>query len=473
MKPKYKILYHILISGLFLLLLHGCMVGPNFTRPDIKSPERFMYDAATDSLINLKWWEIFQDSTLEAMIDTALKNNKDVRIAAKRIEESGYIVGYNRADQFPSFGYSVSAGWGNDGSTGQQLGQTGNLFSGVGNVYWELDFWGKYRRATEAAKAELLASQYGLRSVEIGLISNVAALYFQLQDYNSRLEVSHKTHDLRKESLYIISERYDKGIVPELDLNQAEIQEAIAAASIPFYEAQVAITQHALSVLLGQNPGKIESNPFENASIPEAIPAGIPSDLIERRPDILLREQLVKAQNARIGVAQAMRFPSFSLTGALGAASTDLTNLVNGYAFVGSVGGSILGPIFNFGKNKRRVQIERARTEQLALEYENTVLKAFAEVENALIGINTAGRELEAYKRQRTAAQNAAGLSWSRYDLGVTSYLEVLETQRQLFESELQALNAKSKLLGTYVELYKALGGGWITPEEENATEAN
>ncbi len=471
MNSRNKLISSLTVA-IFLVSMHSCMVGPHFSRPEMEMPESFLYDSVkTDTIVNLKWWEILQDSNLIALIDTALVNNKDVQIAARRIEEAAYVVGYNRADQFPSFGYDVGAAYGNNGQTGQPLGQAGSLFSGVGNVYWELDFWGKYRRATEAARAELLASQYGLRSVQINLITNVASLYFQLQDYRSRLEVSQQTLMLRNESLRIISERYNKGIVPELDLNQAQIQEAIAAASIPYYEALAANTEHALGILLGQNPGHIESGHFNEALIPEVIPSGIPSDLLERRPDILLSEQLVAAQNARIGVAVAMRFPSISLTGALGVASTDLSSLLSGEAVVGSIAGGLAGPIFNFGKNKRRVEIERSRTEQLALDYEHTVLKAFAEVENALIGINAAGRELEAYNRQRSAARNAASLSWARYEVGVTSYLEVLETQRQLFESELQALYAKNKLFTSYVYLYKALGGGWITPDQEAVSE--
>lgn len=472
MKFKKKIFYIYFVSGLALLMMHSCMVGPKFNRPEMEAPESFLHDSNTDSLVNLKWWEIFQDETLQALIDSALVNNKDVLIAVKRIEESAYAVGYNRADLFPSFGYGGSASRGNIGQTGAALGETSNLFSGVGNVYWELDFWGKYRRATEAAKAELLASEYGLKSVQIGLISNVATLYFQLQDYKSRLEVSHKTFDLRQQSLFIIGERFDKGIVPELDLNQAQIQAAIAEANIPFYEELVARTEHALRVLLGQNPGNIATLPFDETNMPDSIPSGIPSDLLERRPDILYSEQLAKAQNSRIGVAQAMRFPSISLTGALGAASADLTNLLTSDAVVWSLAGNITGPIFNFGKNKRRVEIERARAEQYTLEYEKTVLNAFAEVENALIGIDASGRELEAYMKQQTAATNAAMLAWARYDLGVTSYLEVLETQRQLFETELRTLNAKSKLLEAYVRLYKALGGGWITEEEMAQAEA-
>lgn len=442
------------------------MVGPKFQKPEIESPKTFMYSTSTDSIVNLKWWELFNDTILKALIDSTLINNKDVRIAASRIKEAAFVVGYNRADLFPAIGYNGSAKRGNDGQTGTPLYETGNLFSGVGNIYWEFDFWGKYRRATQAAKAELLASEYGMRSVQIELISGIASLYFQLLDFKTRLTISKETLDSRKESLNIISERYNEGIIPEIDLNQAQIQEAIAEANVPYYERLVANTEHALSVLMGKNPGKIESNELMGFTIPPEIPTGIPSDLLQRRPDILIAEQLLKAQNERIGVAQALRFPSIGLTGLFGVASTDLSNLLSGDAVVWSLAGDITGPIFNFGKNKRRVEIERERTEQLLLEYEKTVLNAFADVEDALIGVETVNRELKALQRQLTAAGIAAELSRARYDGGVTSYLEVLETERSLFDSQLRTADAYQRLLNSYVFLYKVLGGGWINEEE-------
>lgn len=460
-----------LITLSFLVfLVASCMVGPQFQSPETNPPTAFMYDstAQADSIINLQWWEIFEDDKLQALIKTALINNKDALIAAKRIEEAAYVVGYNRSDLFPAFGYDGSAGSGNVSANGTPLGSVSNSFSGIGNVYWELDFWGKYRRATEAAKAELMASEYGQKTVQISLISNVATLYFQLVDYNARLEISKETLKTRQESLAIIQERYNKGIIPEIDLNQAQIQEAIAAATVPLYERNVAYTEHSLNILLGQYPGKIEATYIADLDVPDSIPAGLPSELLIRRPDILQAEQVYKAQNARVGVAQAMRFPAISLTGAFGAASADIDNLLSSDAMVWSVAGSITGPIFNFGKNKRRVDIERARAEQAMLSYEKTVLEAFAEVEDALITVSSVSRELVAYRRQLEAAENAAILSRERYNGGVTSYLEVLETERSLFESELRTADTYQRLLSSYVLLYKALGGGWISGEEKN-----
>lgn len=446
------------------------MVGPKFQSPEMDSPTSFKYDSSAvfDSILNLQWWEIFEDEKLEALIDSALNNNKDALIAAKRVEEAAYVVGYNRADLFPSIGYDGAALRGNMGQNGAPMGSTQNLFSGVGNVYWEIDFWGKYRRATEAAKAELLASEYGQRSVQVALISNMANLYFQLVDFNARLAISKETLETRRESLRIIQERYNEGIIPEIDLNQAQVQEAIAAANVPFYERNVANVEHAIKILLGDYPDKVEATLIKNLDIPDSIPTGIPSELLVRRPDILAAEQTYKAQNARIGVAQAMRFPSISLTGMFGTASSDIGNLLSGDAMVWSAAAGITGPIFNFGKNKRRVEIERARAQQAKLAYERTVLEAFAEVEDALIAVNTISREIEAYERQLKAAENAAILSRERYDGGVTSYLEVLETDRSLFESELRTVDAFQRLLNSYVFLYKALGGGWINEEEMN-----
>jgi len=461
----------IVLYSFLAFMAGGCAVGPKFKKPEIDTPEKYIYSHNRDSIINLKWWKIFNDTILRTLIDSALVNNKDVRIAASRINEAAFVVGYNRADLLPAIGYNGSAIRGNNGQSGAPLYETGNLFSGVGNIYWELDFWGKYRRATEAAKAELLASEYGMRSVQIGLISHVANLYFQLLDYRTRLEISKETLESRKASLDIISERYNQGIIPEIDLNQAQIQEAIAATNIPYYERLIANTEHALSVLLGNNPAIIGVSQLIDVIIPPDIPVGIPSDLLQRRPDILIAEQHLKAQNARIGVAQAMRFPTISLTGLFGVASTDLSNLLTGDAIVWSLAGDITGPIFNFGKNRRRVEIERERTQQLLLEYEKAVLNAFADVEDALIGVSTISAELEALKRQLVAAKNAAELSRARYDGGVTSYLEVLETERSLFDTQLRTADAYQRLLNSYVFLYQALGGGWISEAEANEAE--
>lgn len=469
---NHRIIYTIIV----LVILASCKVGPKYHQPVVDSPNLFRFDSvstAADTVINLKWWELFGDEGLKQLIDTALVYNQDVLIAASRIEEARAVLGYNRADLWPSLGYDGTAGRSKTNIPSIGVTDPFSNFQGAATLAWELDFWGKFRRSTEASRAELLASEYGMRSVQVSLISDIAAVYFLLLDYDARLNISRKTLNSRKESLRIIQERYNEGIIPEIDLNQAEIQEAIAAASVPFYERLVAKAENALSVLTGVNPGPVMRNTtLRDQVIPPEVPSGIPSAVLARRPDISQAEQYVVAQNARIGVAVAMRFPSISLTGMFGAASNDLSNILNNESMIWSVSGGILGPIFQFGKNKRRVDIERERFYQDSLMYVRTILQAFREVEDALVEIRTLDIESDARERQMAAAQNAAGLSHARYDGGVTSYLEVLDSERSKFEAELAASQTYQQHLNAYVFLYKALGGGWISEQEMQAAEA-
>ena len=454
----------------------SCKVGPNYTRQEFsKMPSNFRFGEGTpDSVINLQWWELFNDPTLKTLIETALANNQDIQITASRIEEARANVGFKKSDQFPHFNYN-----GNASRTQQNIPALNtkgpfNDFSAVGSLSWEIDFWGKYRRGTEAARAELLASVYGQRVLQIELISEVIQTYFLLQDFKNRLSISVKTLESRKESLRIIQERFNEGIVAEIDLNQAQIQEAIAQGAIPFFERAVAQTENSLSILLGESPRAFVEQLDLRVSIePPAIPEGIPSEILLRRPDVMEAEQYIIAQNARIGVAQAMRFPSISLTGFLGAATSDLSTLGSGDALAWSVGGGIFGPIFNFGKNKRRVEIERQRMIQDSLFYVKTILNTFREVEDALIEVSTLKDESTARIRQMKIAQNAAELSKLRYDKGVTSYLEVLDSERSQFDAELSASETYRLYLSSYVKLYQALGGGWITEQEMKQSEQN
>jgi len=462
---KYLVVLFITLVG-----LPACMVGPNYQKPVVTVPVEFIYDTVEkDTVLNLRWWELFHDPQLVTLIDTALKNNKDVLIAASRVEEARLVVGYTKADQWPSIGYNGNASRTNIDLNGNS-GNAVNSFSALGNINWEIDFWGKYRRATESAKADLLASQYAQRAVQISLISEVAYTYFILLDFQARLEISRQTLNSRQEGLSIMKSKFEYGTIPEIDLNQAEIQEAIAASAVPFFVRAVSQTEHALRILLGENPGPIvHLGKLIDEQAPE-IPAGIPSELLKRRPDVMQAEYLLAAQNARIGVAQAMRFPTISLTGVLGVASGDLTNILSSPAW--SLGGGLTGPIFNFGKNKRRVDIEKQRTEQAVLYYEKAILQSLREVEDALVEIHTLEQELDARIKQKNAAENAAILSRERYNEGVTSYLEVLDSDRSNFDAELAAAETYQKYLNAHINLYKALGGGWISElEEQQATE--
>lgn len=467
-----KIFKALAISIFLALAVSSCMVGPKLEKPVVEAEEQFRFDSiAGDTIINMAWWELFGEPELDTMIYDALEFNRDILTAMSRIEQAYAVLGVSKADLYPQFGYDISGSWGNP-DPARSSSVDGGFVNITPNVYWELDFWGKVRRSNQAARAEIAASEEALRFVQTGIITAVADGYFQLLDYDQRLEIARRTWDTRMGSVEIIGQRYEYGTVPEIDLNQAQQQEAIAATAIPYYERLVARTENYLSVLIGYNPREQIRGVLDKPRQAPEIPVGLPSELLQRRPDLVQAEQLFYAEVARIGVAQAMRFPSFSITGAFGMASGDLSKLISTDAIVYSVGGSILGPIFNWGKNKRRVEIQREVAQQALYRYEQSVLNAFREVDDALIDIDTYARELESRERQKVAAANAAKLSRARYDGGQTGYLEVLDTERSLFSAELDATAVKRMQISSYIFLYKALGGGWVTPEEQEAEQA-
>ncbi len=449
----------------------GCKVGPNYQAVELETPAAFRFDTSqTDTVVNLRWWELFNDPILDSLIRLALANNQDILIAARNVEQAGYALNIAENDYWPKFNYNGTLAYGN---VIQQPLQKGAYLgtAGVG-MNWELDLWGKLRRRTEAAAATFLGDQYFLRSLQIELIAQLATAYFQLLEFRTSLEIAQTTLDLRDSTLSIIQQRFDRGIVPLIDVNQAEIQKAIAASSIPLFERQIAQIEHTISILAGIPPGPIiEGLTLAGQQFPPEIPQGLPSDLLYRRPDLLAAEQDIIAQNAQIGVAVANRFPTISLTGFLGIASANIAGTLT--KFGGNVGGNLLGPLFEWNQNKRRVDIERSRYEQTVLNYERTYLQSLREVSDALVGIQTLMDERSARQDHVAAALNAQNLSQQRYDRGVTSYLEYLESQRQAFDAQLFLAQVQSDLLISYVDLYKALGGGWLSEEEEEASNEN
>lgn len=459
---------------LIMLAVASCKVGPDYQQPVFQLPDTYRFgQTQPDSVLNLAWWELFQDKMLDSLVRIALNENKSIQTAVARIDESRALVGFNKSYMGPAIGYDGSF-TNTNFSYNPDASNNGynQVYAAAPMLSWELDFWGKYRRATEAAKADLLASEYSLRTVQIGLIAEVASTYFLLLDYDQRLQTARQTLQSREEYLDIIQQRFDKGIIPELELNQAQIQKAIAASAVPLYERMVIITENALSVLLGRYPGPVERPAgLNDQPIPPDIPSGIPSLILERRPDVLYAEQQLAAQTARIGVAQAARFPTISLTGMLGIASNELAGMTLGNAGFWSAGAGLMGPIFFWGQNKRRVEVERARAEQVLRSYEQTVLQSLRDVEDALVEISSIKQQLDAIDYQLAAARNANTLSKERYDGGVTSYLEVLDSERTLFDTELNRSETYQSLLNAYVGLYKALGGGWLTPEEKTLQE--
>ncbi len=451
---------------ILIVSLTGCAMGPDFKKPVVDTPNNFRFsDSESKEVVNLNWWELFHDPDLYSLVVTALTDNKDLMIAASRIEQARAAFGFTEADQYPRLDIEGSARTGN--FTGVSRSSTTDKSAYIAPVLtWEIDFWGKYRRSTQAARAELMASEYSLRTVQISLIAEVVSTYFLLLDYHQRLKISKQTLESRLDSLDIVQKRFDKGIIPEIDLNQAQIQKEIAAGAIPLYQRLVASTENALSILLGRFPGGIKTGDDLNQHpVPPEVPSGIPSSILERRPDIAEAMYLLEAQTARIGVAEALRFPSITLTGLFGVASSELSSISTD-GTIWSAGGGLLGPLFDFKKGLQRVEIEKEKTKQALYRYENRVLFAFREVSDALNDIQTYKNQILAAERKHKAAKNAAALSKMRYDKGVTSYLEVLETERTLFDVGLELSQLKQQFYNSYVRLYKALGGGWLSKAE-------
>ncbi|HTF18017.1 MAG TPA: efflux transporter outer membrane subunit [Chryseolinea sp.] len=454
----------IIVLGIFLAVATGCAVGPKYSRPDQKKPEAYAQAAArTDSITNLKWWEVYQDSTLQGLIKKAIEQNLDLKIAVARIEQSRAILGFNRANLLPAIDYSVRARANDLRDLSGDAGVTfpTNSYSLLGNVSWEIDLWGKLRHANRAALAELVATEEDRKSLYISMVAQVAELYFQLRGLDERLVITQRTTESRKAFLGIIALRFEKGEVSELDRLQAE-QLALAAES-QLYNLERAIisTENALNFLLGQSYKSISRGLVNDQQQLVDIPSGLPSQLLERRPDIRSAEQKLIAQTERVGVAVALRFPSLSLTGFLGVASPDIADLFQPGAYIGSVAGQLAGPLFRFGQNKRRVEGERAVAVQYGYEYEKTVLNAFLEVENSLAEIRTYRGEFSTRQTQVVASERSLLLSRALYDNGYTSFLQVLDAERELYSVQLEKSIALQSQLTATVRLYKALGGGW------------
>jgi multidrug efflux system outer membrane protein len=454
--------------------LAGCKAGKNYKGADLQIPDQFYFeeeseapnlveinsqDLSKDSISGIDFFSLFKDPVLDSLIQKSIQYNQDLNITAETIlqAQDGIIV--QRSAMLPAFGVEGRATRGN--FQGLLLPETQNAFSATAFASWEIDFWGKFRRLNEAARARLLQSEEAYRATKLSLVTSVATNYFLLLDYKKRLEISERNLALRDSVLNIIEQRFEKGIIAEIDVNQAQIKRAVAAESIPVWKRLIAQTEHRLSVLAGANPGRIvtESKLLE-IDTTFTIPVGLPSELLLRRPDVMAAEQNLIAQNAITGSAKANLFPNISLTGLVGGVSNELSMLTDG-PLAWNVGGSILGPIFNFGQIRRQISIEESKTRQTLLTYERTVLDAFRSVEDALIEISTLKEQLKAREDRLNASLNAQFLSGERYDKGVTSYLEYLESQRQAFESELNYVETRQQLLNAYVNLYRVLGGDW------------
>jgi outer membrane protein, multidrug efflux system len=451
---------------LLIILMFGaaCMVGPKYESPNLGNNLELRNASGQDSGSLVKWIELYHDSALQDIIYRVLDSNRNILAATSRIEEARSIAGVVKANYLPRFDYNLQAGGGTAGKDAQKVagGIDGAVFNAMGVFNWEIDLWGKLRKANRAAVNELLATEESRNGLKVSLIAEAASLYFLLRDLDNRLLIAERTLLARKENTRIISNRFDTGYVSELDKLQAVNQQAAAAALIPNLQRQIIQVENALRVLMGMGPGEIVRGRFNfERKSPATIPSGLSSQLLERRPDIREAEQKLRAQYERIGVAEANRLPSFSLTGLLGFASPQLSTFLGSSGFVANGFGGLTGPIFNFGQNKRLVEIEKRRTEQLAFGYQQRVLNAFAEVDNSLAAYHLFDEEHKQRQIQVEASRKAFVLSRARYDFGYTSYLEVIIQENALFDAELSESITLQQKLNSMVLLYKALGGGW------------
>jgi len=442
------------------IVLTSCTMGPNYMAPQLEPVETYRADSELGkSIANIPWWEMFGDSVLQSLITEALENNRDLRVSMARISEAEAVLGIVRSNLYPRVDYSAGGFY--DKSFGDESDASGSGDITIGASY-QVDLWGRVSRSNEAALQELLSTEEAFRGVTIVLVSEIATSYFLLRDIDNRLMVSEYTAEARRGSLELILAKYDAGIVSEVDVNQAEILLAEAEASVQNYERLRAQTENAISLLLSKPPMQIERGlPLDEQIFSPDIPVGLPSDLLIRRPDLLEAERQLHAQTARIGIAEALKYPQLTLSADLGAQFTSLTN-----GFIG-LGAQILGPIFNAGANQQRVEVEIARTEQLLNIYEQTYYTALREVEDAMVAVNTYEEEYLIRSRQVKSSQNAADLSWVRYEGGLTSYLEVLDVERSLFSAQILSSETYQLQLASVVSLYKALGGGWV-PEQDS-----
>jgi outer membrane protein, multidrug efflux system len=462
-----------LAIGIVTAALSGCAVGPNYHRPNVTVPDAYRgaasaqtaaaqpTAAAATPLGGQKWSEVFQDEVLQQLIKTALEQNYNVRIAATRILQAEAQLGITRADQFPTL--DGGAGVSNERFAKTRFSALNTSQNSLGlNFAWELDFWGKYRHATESARAGLLANEWARQAVISTLVADVAGSYFQLRELDAELEISRRTLASRQDSLHLIQDLADQGLGTDLDVRQAEQLVFTAGAKIPDLERQIEQEENFISTLLGNNPGPIpRGRALTEQPHAPVIPAGLPSALLERRPDIREAEQQLIAFNAQIGVAKAAYFPQINLTGTGGFQSSALSSLFSGPAGLWSLAGGLSQPIFNGGRIRSGVRLAEAQQQEAVLVYQQTIQQAFREVSDALAAYRKT-QELRGQQEQLVrAAEDASRLSDIRYRAGLTSYLEVLTNETNYFSAELGLAQARVNELESLVQLYRALGGGW------------
>jgi multidrug efflux system outer membrane protein len=450
------------------VLFSGCAVGPDYSRPQIDSPAAYRIDyASAADVANTKWWEQFGDPALNQLIEESLRGSLDIQAAAANVERFLGALRTTRSQFFPQIGYGFDASYNRVSRVGQpplapDADRTYSLYQGALSADWQLDLFGRVRRQSEGAQAQVYASEQGRRGVVLSVVTTVAAAYTGLRALDRQLEIARATAQNYRETRELFELRLKGGVISDVEMAQIESQYQAALAAIPALEFSIAAQENLIAALLGRNPGPIPRGKSIDELAPPAIPAGLPAELLERRPDILQAEQNLVASNAAIGAAKALYFPSFSLTGAVGSVSTSFSDFLSGPAAAASIAASLAGPIFTFGGIEGEVRSAEAGREQALAFYRQTILTAFRETNDALVGSQKIGEQAEAQTRRVRALRNYARLSRVRFDNGAASYVEVLVAENDLFTAELNAVQAQADRLAQVINVYKAMGGGWV-----------
>ena len=458
------------------LAVSGCMMGPDYTRPPVDAPAAFRFEPKTVAeTANTEWWKQFGDPVLDQLIATALANNLNVKVAAASVEQAAGVFTQTRAGLFPQIGYS---GIGERTRTTESgatrlpdlVPNPQNAYQALLTASWEIDLWGRIRRLSEAARANLLATDEARRGVILTLVSSVATNYLSLRGLDEQLVIANSTLDTYAQSVRLYQLQFRYGQTSQMTVSQAQSQYETAAAQIPQIEVQIAQTENALSVLLGKNPGPIpRGKSIYDLALP-TVPAGVPSTLLERRPDLLQSEETLIAANAQIGAARALYFPTISLTGAFGGASAQLSNLFSGPARAWNYTGQVIGPIFTFGAVSGQVAQAEAAQRAALYNYGFSIQNAFADVDNALIANTKLQEQLGAQERLVAALKDYARLAKLQYDGGYTSYTTVLQAEQSLFPAQLTLASLRASVFASAANTYKAMGGGWVTTADALTT---
>jgi multidrug efflux system outer membrane protein len=467
-RTEHQSYRRLVAAGLLsIVFMAGCAIGPNYKQPAVDAPSRFRFaeGQSTNSLGDLPWWEVFQDPLLLNLIAEALTNNYDLRQAVARVEQARHLAVVARAPLFPEIGYGGNVGRGRNAlfnSPAVLGGATESSASVSLNAFWEIDLWGRIRRLSEAARAEYLATDEARRAITTALVSDVATAYFQLQQFDVELAIQQAATNAYTASYRLFEDRLNNGVASKLETDRAAAALANAASIIPRLELSIATAENQLSILLAHHPGPIARNSLTNQPFAApAIPAGLPSELLRRRPDVLASEQLLVAANAKVGARQADFFPKLGLTTFIGRVSPELSAFTAGSANVWNVGGSLAGPLFQGGQLRAQYRGAKAKVDEARAAYEQTILTAFQEVSDALITRQKLGTARFYNEQAAVALASSVDLATQRYVGGRSSYYEVLQAQQELYPTQRAQVQAQVGELLAIIQLYKALGGGW------------